>query len=60
MPITPYVTGFRVTGADGQGTVLAPGEPFRLAGAGGAHELAVAVMTRYGSLTPQPLEYVVN
>ena len=56
----PYVTGFRVTGADGQGTVLAPGEPFPLAGEEGAHELAVAVMTRYGSLTPQPLEYVVN
>ncbi len=56
----PYVTGFRVTGTSGQGTVLALGEPFPLAGDQGSHELAVAVMTRYGSLTPQPLEYVVN
>ena len=56
----PYVTGFRVTGAGGQSTVLDPGEPLRLAGEVGAHELTVAVMTRYGSLAPQPLEYVVN
>lgn len=56
----PYATGFRVTGAGGRRTALAAGEPFRLAGKEGAYELTVAVVTRYGSLTPQPLEYVVN
>ena len=56
----PYATGFRVTDASGQATSLDPGQPLRLAGGEGAHELAVAVTTRYGTLTPQPLEYVVN
>ena len=56
----PYATGFRVTDASGQVTVLDPGQPFRLAGDEGAHELTVAATTRYGTLTPQPLEYVVN
>ena len=56
----PYATGFRVTDASGQATSLDPGQPLRLAGEEGAHELAVAVTTRYGALTPQPLEYVVN
>ena len=32
----------------------------RSAGEEGAHELIVAVTTRYGTLMPQPLEYVVN
>ena len=56
----PYATGFRVTDASGQATGLAAGQPYRLAGEEGAHELTVAVTTRYGTLTPQPLEYVVN
>ncbi len=56
----PYATGFRVTDANGQATGLGPGQPLRLAGGEGAYELAVAVTTRYGTLTPQPLEYVVN
>ena len=56
----PYATGFRVTDACDQATVLDPGQPFRLAGEEGAHELTVAVTTRYGTLVPQPLEYVVN
>jgi Transglutaminase-like superfamily len=56
----PYATGFRVTDADGQAIVLDPGQPLRLAGEEGAHELTVAVTTRYGTLLPQPLEYVVN
>jgi len=56
----PYATGFRVTDASGQATVLDPGQPLRLGGEEGAHELTVAVTTRYGTLAPQPLEYVVN
>ena len=56
----PYATGFRVTDASGQATGLAAGQPYRLGGKEGAHELTVAVTTRYGTLTPQPLEYVVN
>jgi Transglutaminase-like superfamily len=56
----PYATGFQVTDAIGQATGLDPGQPLRLAGEEGAHELTVAVTTRYGILTPQPLEYVVN
>ncbi len=56
----PYATGFRVTDASGQITVLDPSQPFRLSGKEGAHELTVAVTTRYGTLTPQPLAYVVN
>ena len=56
----PYATGFRVTDASGQATGLDPGQPLRLAGEKGAHELTVAVTTRYGILTPQTLEYVVN
>jgi transglutaminase-like putative cysteine protease len=56
----PYATGFLVTNASDQATVLDPGQPFRLAGGEGAHELTVAATTRYGTLTPQPLEYVVN
>jgi len=56
----PYATGFRVTDASGQATGLDSGQPFRLAGEEGAHELTVAVTTCYGTLTPQPLEYVVN
>ena len=56
----PYATGFRVTDAAGQATGLDHGQPLRLAREEGAHELAVAVTTRYGTLTPQPLEYVVN
>ncbi len=56
----PYATGFRVTDASGLATSLDPGQPLRLAAGEGAHELAVAVTTRYGTLTPQPLEYVVN
>ena len=56
----PYATGFRVTDAGGRATVLDPGQPLRLAGEEGAHELTVAVTTRYGTLMPQPLEYVVN
>jgi hypothetical protein len=56
----PYATGFQVTDASGQGTVLKLGQPLRLGGDEGPYELAVAVTTRYGTLTPQPLEYVVN
>ena len=56
----PYATGFRVTDASGQATSLDHGQPLRLAGEEGAHELAVAVTTRYGTLTSRPLEYVVN
>jgi len=56
----PYATGFRVTDASGQAASLDPGQPLRLAGEEGAHELTVAVTTRYSTLTPQPLEYVVN
>ena len=56
----PYATGFRVTDASGQATSLEGGQPLRLAGEEGAHELTVAVTTRYGTLTPQPLEYVVS
>ncbi len=56
----PYATGFQVTDASGQATGLDPGQPLRLAGAEGPHELTVSVRTRYGTLTPQPLEYVVN
>jgi hypothetical protein len=56
----PYATGFRVTDAAGQATGLDHGQPLRLAREEGAHELAVSVTTRYGTLTPQPLEYVVN
>jgi hypothetical protein len=56
----PYATGFRVADASGRTTGLDPGQPFRLAGEEGAHELTVAVTTRYGTLAPQPLEYVVN
>ncbi len=56
----PYATGFQVTDASGQATGLETGQPYRLGGKEGAHELTVAVRTRYGTLTPQPLEYVVN
>lgn len=56
----PYATGFLVTDAGGQATSLDPGQPLRFASEEGAHDLTVAVTTRYGALTPQPLEYVVS
>jgi Transglutaminase-like superfamily len=56
----PYATGFDVVAADRQVTSLATGQPFRLASAAGEHRLAVATRTPYGTLTPQPLEYLVR
>jgi Transglutaminase-like superfamily len=57
----PYAFGFRVTDA-GRGTTtdLPPGQPFPLAREAGEYRLTVAVTTRYGALTPQPLHYVVR
>jgi hypothetical protein len=56
----PYATGFQVTDADGRTTGLDPGQPFRFAREEGEHDLTVAIKTRYGTLTPQQLVYVVN
>jgi hypothetical protein len=56
----PYATGFQVTAADGRTTGLDPGQPFRFARQEGEYDLTVAVTTRYGTLTPQLLVYVVN
>lgn len=56
----PYATGFDVMAADGHVTSLAVGQPFRLTSAAGEHRLSVAARTPYGTLTPQPLEYLVR
>ena len=56
----PYATGFQLMDADARTTSLDPGQPFRFAREAGEHNLTVAVKTRYGTLTPQPLVYVVN
>lgn len=54
----PYAAGFEVAAADGEVTGLAVGQPFRLARDPGEYRLAVATRTPYGTLTPQPLEYL--
>jgi len=56
----PYAAGFQLTDADGRTTGLDPGQPFRFAREEGEHDLTVAVKTRYGTLTPQSLVYLVN
>jgi Transglutaminase-like superfamily len=56
----PYATGFQVTDADGKTGTLDPGQPFPLAREAGEHHRTVAVQTRYGTLTPQPLVYLVR
>jgi hypothetical protein len=57
----PYARGFEVSDAErGTTTDLPPGQPFPLAREAGEYRLAVAVTTRYGTLTPQPLRYVVR
>ena len=56
----PYATGFLVTDADGKTSVLDPGQPLPLARDPGEHRQTVAVLTRYGTLTPQPLVYLVR
>jgi hypothetical protein len=56
----PYATGFLVTDAGGGTTTVPPAEPFPLAREAGEYRLTVAVTTRYGTLAPQPLHYVVR
>jgi Transglutaminase-like superfamily len=56
----PYATGFDIVAADGHVTSLAVGQPFRLASAAGGYRLTVAARTPYGTLAPQPLEYLVR
>jgi hypothetical protein len=56
----PYASGVLVTDA-GRGTATVPaGEPYPLAREAGEYRATVAVTTRYGALTPQPLHYVVR
>jgi hypothetical protein len=56
----PYATGFQVTDLDGTSTSLDPGQPLSFDRDEGEHDLTVAVRTRYGTLTPQLLTYLVN
>jgi hypothetical protein len=56
----PYATGFQVTDAGGGATAARLAEPFPLAREAGEYRATVAVTTRYGALTPQPLHYVVR
>jgi Transglutaminase-like superfamily len=56
----PYATGFQLTDADGSTSVLGPGQPLPLTREPGEHRRTVAVQTRYGTLTPQPLVYLVR
>jgi len=53
----PYATGFEVTDAERRATCVPAGQPFPLAREPGEYRLKVAAMTRYGTLTPQPLHY---
>ena len=56
----PYATGFQVTDAGGGATAIRPPKSFPLAREAGEYRLKVAVMTRYGTLTPKPLHYLVH
>ncbi len=56
----PYATGFQVTDAERETTTVPPGQPFPLAREAGEYRTGVAVVTRYGTLTPQPLHYRVR
>ncbi len=56
----PYATGFQVTDAERGTTTVPPGESFPLAREAGEYRATVAVATRYGALTPQPLHYRVR
>jgi hypothetical protein len=56
----PYATGFQVTQAGLGTTTVHPGQSFPLARAAGEYRATVAVMTRYGTLAPQALHYVVR
>ena len=56
----PYTTGFQVTDAERGATTVPAGQPFPLAREAGDYHLTVAAMTRYGTLTPQPLHYRVH
>ena len=56
----PYATGFQVTDAGGGATAIRPTKSFPLAREAGEYLLKVAVMTRYGTLTPKPLHYLVH
>jgi hypothetical protein len=56
----PYATGFQVTDAGRGATIVPPGQPFPLAREPGEYHATVAVMTRYGALTPHPLHYRVR
>jgi Transglutaminase-like superfamily len=57
----PYATGFEVTDtATKETTLLATGEALPLAGEPGDQRLTVSVTTRYGSLSPRHLHYVIR
>jgi len=56
----PYARAFRISDAEGGATTVPPGEPFPLARRAGEYRATVAVMTQYGTLTPQPLHYRVH
>ena len=56
----PYATGFQVTGAGRRAVTVPAGQPFPLAREAGEYRATVAVLTRYGALTPQPLHYRVR
>jgi hypothetical protein len=56
----PYARAFGVSDAEGGTATLEAGQPFPLARDAGEYRLTVAVLTRYGALTPQPLHYVVR
>jgi hypothetical protein len=56
----PYARAFRLTDAERGTTAVSPGQPFALAREAGEYRLTVAVATRYGTLTPQPLHYLVR
>ncbi len=56
----PYATGFQVTDADGGAITVPAGQPFPLAREAGEYRATVAVLTRYGTLAPQPLHYRVH
>jgi transglutaminase superfamily protein len=56
----PYATGFQLTGAERGAITVPAGEPLPLARKAGEYHLTVGVVTRYGTLTPQPLHYRVR
>jgi Transglutaminase-like superfamily len=56
----PYASGFLIMERDGRAISLNLGQPLPLTGTPGERELTVAARTRYGSLAPQRLRYIIR